>query len=298
MLAKHLIYLSATPTPESFVQIFQQLHLWKNSPFKDYKNFYKWHKDYGIPEKKYIGAQQVNDYSKAKDEKILSEIDHLFVRYTQKMAGFTHEIKEIFIDVKMNESTYRVIEKLKRDRIIQGNRGEIVADTGGKLCQKVHQLCSGTVKLEHGEGVIIDRSKAEYIKTISGKIAVYYKFKMEGELLKQTFGDRITEDPEEFQKSEGLIFISQVISGREGVTIDTADKLIMFNVDHAYLSYRQTMDRIQAYKLEKEPELIWLFSEKGCERRIYDIVKNEKTNFTYAHFKRMEKAEKQTRLSL
>lgn len=285
--ARNIIFLSATPNPESFVQLFHQFRLWPGNPWKSYKNFYAWHKDYGIPNQKYFNGMPSNDYSKGIKEKIFADIDKYFVRYTQEKAGFKHTVKEEFVKVKMMDRTYRLIEQLKSQRVIQGKTGAIVADSGGTLNQKCHQMYSGTVKLEDGSAVIIDDSKAIVIHQIEGKKAIYYKFKMEGELLKKVFGDQITEDSQEFQDSNDKIFISQVISGREGVKLDTADVLIMFNIDFAYLSYRQTMDRIQAFDREKEPRLIWLFSENGIEEQIYKVVKNQKENFTYEHFKRM-----------
>ena len=39
---KPVIFLSGTPTPESYSQIFHQLFVSSFSPFKEYKNFYQW----------------------------------------------------------------------------------------------------------------------------------------------------------------------------------------------------------------------------------------------------------------
>jgi KaiC/GvpD/RAD55 family RecA-like ATPase len=286
--AKYLIFLSATPTPESYSQIFHQFHLSINSPWAKYKTFYQWAKDYTEEKFKFFNGIQTKDYSGGIKDKILPEIDKYFVRYTQKKAGFKTVIKEEFIDIKMRPLTYKLIDQLKKERIIEGKTGAIIADTGGKLNQKCHQLYSGTVKLEDGTGVILDDSKAMAIHQIEGKKAIYYKFKQEREMLIKEFGSLITEDAEEFQEQDELIFISQVISGREGVKLDTADCLIMFNIDFSYLSYRQTMDRIQSFDREKEPRLIWLFSEDGIEKEIYHVVKNLKENFTYDHFKMMD----------
>jgi len=284
--AKYIIYLSATPTPESYSSIFHQFQLSPNSPFKEYKNFYKWCADYVDVQMKYFGAMPTKDYSKGKKDKILKEMDKYMVRYTQKQAGFNHEIKEVFIDIYMLKSTKKVVQKLTDNRVVIGKTGEIVADTGGKLAQKIHQLASGTVILEDGTGIIIDDTKANCIHQITGKKAVYYKFQAEKTMIIKALGkENITEDPEEFQSNDNLVFISQVQSGREGVKLDTADKLIMFNIDFAYLSYRQTMDRIQSYDRDTVPELVWLFSDLGIERQIYNVVKNQKESYTYSHYK-------------
>jgi len=291
--AEYIIWLSATPTPENYSQIFHQLQLSNNSPFKEYKSFYKWAVDYVEKKSKYIGSRSVVDWSGGISKKILPIFDKFRVCYTQEQAGFKFVVKETFINVKMMDSTKKVIDILKRDRIVNGKTGVILADTGGKLFQKIHQLCSGTVKLEDGRAVTIDDTKAQLIPQMSGKLAIYYVFKEEREMLVKVLGDKITEDDQEFQESTDKIYISQVISGREGVKIDTADKLIMFNIGHAYLSYRQTMDRIQDFERDTQPEMVWLFSDFGVERSIYDVVKNTKTNFTYNHYKKIDLKQKQ-----
>ena len=65
---------------------------------------------------------------------------------------------------------------------------------------KMHQMYSGTVKFESGNSMIIDTSKAEFIKqNFEGcKIGIFYKFKEEYEALKQVFGDELTTDLDEF----------------------------------------------------------------------------------------------------
>ena len=60
-----IIYLSGTPSPESYSQLFHQFRVSDEfSPFKDYTNFYKWAKDYVKVTQKQLGYGLINDYSK------------------------------------------------------------------------------------------------------------------------------------------------------------------------------------------------------------------------------------------
>lgn len=61
-----MIMLSGTPTPESYSQYYHLFTLSNNSPFKEYKNFYKWANDYVDITQKYLGYAQVKDYSNAR----------------------------------------------------------------------------------------------------------------------------------------------------------------------------------------------------------------------------------------
>jgi len=65
----------------------------------------------------------------------------------------------------------------------------VVADTAVKEMQKVHQICSGTVKTEDGNAIIFDDTKSRFIKErFKGqKIAIFYKYIAEGLLLKSLF---------------------------------------------------------------------------------------------------------------
>ena len=58
--------------------------------------------------------------------------------------------------------------------------------------QKVHQLYSGTIKLEDGSSAIVDDSKGVFIKKkFQGKkIGIFYKFKEELKLLQSVLWRR------------------------------------------------------------------------------------------------------------
>lgn len=272
---KPVIMLSGTFTPESYSQIYHQLSVSNHSPFIEYKNFYAWAKDYVYLKKRYFFNRETNDYSHANEEKVKNAIKHLFLTYTQKQAGFNQEIKEEVLLLEMDKKTYWLADKLLKDRVFIGKQGEeIIADTEVKLQNKLHQIYSGTVKSEDGSSIIFDISKATFIKQYfkGKKIAVFYKFQAEGEMLRRAFGSSITESPEVFNASDNLVFISQIQSGREGVNLSTADALIMMNIDFSALSYLQGKDRMQSKDRTKPALLYWIFSKDGIEHKVYDRV--------------------------
>jgi hypothetical protein len=282
-----ILYLSGTPTPESWSQIYHQMQLAKSySPFAQYKSFYKWANDYVIVKKKHLGAVQINDYSHAIIDKIENVIKPYFIRFTQKDAGFEIEIEEQIHYVKMQDVTYKLCSKLKADKVITGNEKNILADTPVKLMSKLHQLYSGTIKFEDETSQTIDNSKALFIKDkFEGKkIAIFYKFKQEFEMLKEVFKNRWTDDPEVFNKSAYLIYLGQFVSSREGVNLSSADDLVFMNIDYSALSYLQARDRLTSKERTKANTLHWIFSEKGIERQIHKTVM-QKEDFTLKHFK-------------
>lgn len=283
-----VIFLSGTPTPESTAQIFNQMYvLGDKSPFVGY-TFYQWAaKNCNIIEKRFGHGYPVKDYSDCFFD--VKELEML--SYTQKEAGFVNEIREHFINVEMKEITKTIIKTLRKDKVFKGKNDVILADTAVKEMQKIHQLGSGTCILEESqESIIIDESKAIKIKEVfeDQKIAIFYKFKAELEMLKKHFD--ITDNIEVFNETNKTIAL-QFISGREGIKLSNADCLVYFNIDFSATTYWQARDRMTTIDRQVS-DIYYIVSDCGIEREIYKAVLQKK-NFTLQHFISYER----TRLS-
>lgn len=289
-MGKPIIYLSGTPSPESFSQFFFQFWVSSFSPWKDYATFYKWHKEYGIQKVKYIYNRQIADYSQTKKEMVLADISRYMITYTQSEAGFESFVEEEIIRVPMSAKVAWAIRTLKRDKIFTTRSGEtVMGDTAVKEMNKVHQMCSGTVKTEDGNAVVIDYTKAEYIRDHfhDRKLAIFYKYVAEEMQLRVMFGKRICTDPMEFNRAgKEAIFISQVQSGREGINLSTADCLIMYNIDFSAVSYWQARARLQTKDRTEPAKVYWIFTDGGIEEQIYRVVQAKK-DFTTRHYKKI-----------
>lgn len=286
---KPIIYLSGTPTPETYSQFFFQFWVSSFSPWKEYPTFYKWHKDYGIPKVKYLYNRQIADYTATKKEMVIADIQKYMITYTQKDAGFESFVEERVIKLPMPDKIKWAIKTLKRDKIFVTRGGEtVLGDTAVKEMNKIHQMCSGTVKTEDGNAVIFDYSKAEYIReNFAGqKIAIFYKYVAEEAQLRVQFNGRLYTDPIEFNNAgSDAVFISQVQSGREGIGLQTADCIIMYNIDFSAVSYWQARARLQTKNRTKEAIVYWLFTDGGIEEQIYKVVQAKK-DFTTSHYKK------------
>lgn len=282
---KPIIFLSGTATPESFSQWYHQLQVTDKSPFKQYTNFYKWANDYVNVIEQNLGYARVKVYKDGIESKILPQIQPYIITFTQAEAGFTSEVNEHILECEMQPITYDIIKRLKRDKIVQGKSGLILGDTGVKLMQKVHQLSSGTCKFEDGTSMVIDYSKAEFIKWrfSDEKIAIFYKFKEELNALKSVYGDNLTEVLDEFNNSFKSIAL-QIVSGREGISLKNAKYLVYYNIDFSATSYWQSRDRLTTMDRNTN-DIYWVFSKGGIEKNIYKSVMNKK-NYTLSNFKR------------
>ena len=280
----YVCLMSGTPTPESYSQLYHQVYGIPTNPFKNYVSFYKFAKDYVKVTQKIINSVYINDYSKG-TLNILYEMKPYTISFTQKEAGFVNQIDEEVLNVKMKPLTYELTKQLSKYKVITGVGDTILADTPAKMMQKLHQMYSGTIICESGNAIVLDDSKAIFIKEHfkNKKIAIFYKFRQEYKALKSVFEDTLCNTVEEFCNTDKCIAL-QIVSGREGISLKEAEAIVYYNIDFSATSYWQSRDRMTT-KDRRHSKIYWVFSEDGIEKDIYKTVIKKK-DYTVRHFKR------------
>ena len=271
-----MIFLSGTPAAESGSQYYHQFWISNYSPFKYYRNFYDWARIFTRHKVKYLGAIQIPDYSDSIDDSILENVSPYILRYTQKEAGFKSDITERILYCKMLDRTRSMIKMLIEDEVIVGQSDTIIADTAAAMMTKVHQLANGTIITEGGKSIITDDSKAKFIQSYFAgkKIAIFYYFQKEKEMLKTIFGDSITDDINEFNSTDKNFMVQQ-ISGSEAISLKDAEALVYYNYGYSGKSYIQGRDRMTT-KEREENNVYFVFEDGDINSRIYKSVKNKK----------------------
>ena len=273
-----MIFLSGTPHPESFSQLYHQfwvkLGFWKN-----HINFYKWAKVYVDVKKKHLGYAEVNDYSdlNQKGKDLINILkNRLFVTYTQKQSGFETSVNKKVLYCEMSQATHEMRKTLLKKLFLNMLGSEVIADTAVKLQNKIHQLSSGSIITEDKKTYIIDYSKADFIKKYfeGKKLAMFYFFQAEYDILKKTFEDELTNDLDEFNNSNKHIALQQ-ISGAEGISLAKADVLIFYNFGFSNVKFTQAIDRLTTID-RKENDVYFIFGRGGIEEKIYQRLEQKK----------------------
>jgi hypothetical protein len=284
-----IILMTGTPAAESASQYYHQFFISDYSPFINYQNFYKWSKDFVSVEQKRIGTHTINDYSNGKFESILKIINPYIVRMTRKEAGIELEADEHYRFIEVPERLRSLAERLIKERAIVGNDAVLSAETPAKLQSKIHQIFNGSVILEDYNGdikgpIILSPYKADYIKeNFKGKrLAIMYYYQAEWEILKQVFGDKITNDLNEFHNS-GTIHIAMQQSSIEGVNLSLADCLIFMNFGFSAKNYLQALTRLTV-KGRTSNDVYFVLEKNGINSRILNALKN-KENYHLESFK-------------
>jgi hypothetical protein len=277
-----LILLSGTMASESYSQVYHQFNLSVHSPFSLYKNFYSWSKVFTNPKVKYVSYGTINDYSDAKIEMIDKVIQPYILKFTQEDAGFESKVNEKVI--YFDSCNKKVIDKLRKDLVIEGKEETILADTGVKMMCKIHQLESGTIKFESGNSMILDKSKALFIRDyfIGKKLAIFYYYIEEMELLKETFPNNTT-DIDEFNATDKH-YIGQQYSSAMGINLSAADCLVFYNFGFSGTNYIQSIDRLTTMT-RKENDVYFVYGKGSLTEKIHKVVKQKKT-FTLKQFEK------------
>jgi len=274
-----MIFLSGTPASESYSQMYHQFWVSSYSPFKDI-NFYKWSKTFVNVKQKNMGYAMINDYSDAKIALIDEAIQPYIIKFTQEQSGFESKVKEHVIYYPT--LCRNLIERLEKDLIIEGKENVILADSGAKLMQKVHQLENGTIKFESGKSMILNTRKAKFIRDYfeGKKLAIFYYYVEELELLKLVFPNS-TSDLNEFNTTSKH-YIGQQYSSALGVNLSKAHCLVFYNFGFSGTNFIQSIDRLTT-KERKENDVFFIFGKDSLTEKIYKTV-SQKKNFTLKQY--------------
>lgn len=270
-----MIFLSGTPAIESGSQWYHSFWVSNYSPFLE-KTFYRWAATFTIPSMRYFGAIQIRDYSKSIDSLINPIIEPYLLKYTQKEAGFTSEITEHIINFDLPDNLKYLVDLLLKSEIIKGNTDVVIANNAAAMLSKIHQIENGTVISDSGNAYILDTSKAEFIKyKFKGKkIAIYYYFQKELELIKNVFGDTLTTDINEFNTTDKNFAIQQ-ISGSEAISLKAADCLVYYNFGYSGKNFVQGRDRMTT-KEREENNVYMIIAKDSVNDKIFKAVKSKK----------------------
>lgn len=286
-----LVLLSGTLTPESYSQIYHQLWLSDNSPWRNYRSFYAWARDYVNVYEKYIAGQPRKFYDKAKKDLVMTDLRRYLISFTQKEAGFTSLVEEEVIELPMPENLRELYDEMSDDEVILRNTWAVAASNAADKINKLSQICGGTLKVDDDVTIELSRHKAEFIRDHfpQRKIAIFYKYIGERLILDDVFPDS-TDVPEEFNDTDTRYFIGQIQSVREGVNLKSADCIVMYNIDFSATSYWQARARLQSKDREEPAKVYWLFYQEGIESYVYEAVQKKK-NFTSAYYRSVRKME-------
>jgi len=284
---KPCILMTGTSAVESYSQYYHQFFVSAYSPFSQYKNFYKWAKDFVEVWERKLPTHSIRVYDRANVAKIDKILKPYMVVMTQQDAGFDVKITENYLTVETPPPIKGLVKRLLKDKVIKGSAGYIFGDTPAKLQSKVHQLYNGhcIIEDENGEtsNVILDTYKVDFIRERfkHDKIVIMYYYQNELKMIESVFGEALTTDIDEFNNTDKSFALQQ--SSTEGMNLSKAKYLVYLNLGFSGKNYIQSRDRMTVQS-RKENNIYFICESDGITKKILDSV-TKKKNFNTRIFK-------------
>lgn len=273
---KPIIYLSATPSAQTYAQLYHQFKLSSWSPWIKYPSFYNWHKDYGIENIIYLGGRQIKQYNEVKSVKVMKDVEHLFISYTRTELGFEHEPNDILHYIDLSSEIKEYYNSLLKDRVANVTGTEVIADTVMALRTKLHQIEGSTLKQEDKNIFLSKLDKIDYILKTWGdsdNLVIFYQYQNELSLLKQTF------------KSATIL---QGTSFAEGVDLSMYETCVVYSMDFSTAKYTQRRARQCNMKRDTPIDFHFLLVKGAISEQVYQTVAVNRTNFVDSYFNKQE----------
>jgi hypothetical protein len=278
-----IIFISATPSAESYSQLFHQFWISNKSPYRE-KNFTQWYKKNGIDDSFIVRGRRVKPYKKV-NPNVYDMVKHLMADMSKIDADFDVLVQERVHYLDMPYELKLISNKMQE--------GEITIDSvkldkleGAKKINKLHQVAGGTLKLTDEKSIILSRYKVDYIKrnsTNTKKVVVLCNYIEERKLLLNELF-KATEDIDDFKHGDASFFVGHIKKYSEGVDFSYADTMIIYSLNFSATTYLQSKDRL-AKKTRKDKIVVhYLIAKNTIDEYVLNAVKSKK-NFTSSYYK-------------
>lgn len=285
---KPILYLSATPYAETVGQLYHQFKLSKWSPWLLFKNYYDFHRRYGIPATIYTSYGPQPDRSQFRVDDVLNTCMHLFDFKTRADVGIQHEPTINVVVVPMYTQTKYLIKdwvdkrvlKFTTYKLVDGQpiptEYEVLGDSDSKMRAVHYQLEGGTLKIDNKNSLILNKhlEKVNYIRENyeEEKIAIMAHFVKERALLEKEF-------------PSSLILSSD--GHAEGIDLHKVDKLIVYSMSFKTSKHTQRTARQANHNRAMPIEVDILVADKpGIGLYVYNTVAIKKENFVKSSYER------------
>jgi hypothetical protein len=285
---KPIIYISATPHAQGYQQLYHQFSLSCWSPWRKYKNFYAWFRDFGILKTIFVASMPRKVYTKTQEQKVRDTVAHLFITKTRKELGFEQEPKDKLHYIKLNEDTKDMYNEIIKNRVFLGKNAtemtshiripeyELVCDTPTKLRTSLHMIEGGVLKTENQYLTLKNQEKIDYIQSVWGDtedLVIFYQYIAEEIKLKN-----------HFKRAK----ILQGTSNAEGVDLSHIKHAVVYSQDFSTAKYTQRRAR-QAEKNRQDEIIVhFLVVENAISEQCYKTTARNKCNFVDSVFSKVE----------
>ena len=258
-----IVLLTGTPAAETLLSYYYQFCLSPRSPFSEYKNFYAFFRDYGVPNQIYVNGRMQETYTKGMPA-ILAKVKPYIVTLTQEQAGIIHQAKDHVHTVKLNQKTHDLIDKIRTEQVIELDGEEVAFESDMGERAAVHQVECGALKA-NGRVKLLENSEVlDYLYvTFGDKEDV--GFMCHYVSTRQKLASR-------FVKAK--LFSSQ--SHAEGVDLSHLKHFVIVNSGYSGASFIQRRERITNMNRTSPAIVHHITTDGGISEQVYEALSNKR----------------------
>lgn len=266
--------ITATPCAESYSQLYHQSKALKLDIWGSYRNFYSWHKKFGVPDLIRAHGRMVETYRKCRTEVWDSFKDFCcVVRRAEVVPDFV-EAKDVLVELEDTGGVVQMCSELRKEGVIYVDGHAVVADTPMALAQKCQQICNGVVLSDTGEPVVVNTLKRDWVFKEFGESVYGVLTQFRGEV--DLYGGGGVSD---FQKGLVNRVVGNVAALNAGVDLSRAELMVLTGCPWSVTIFLQARERLLRRDRTREAMVYFPVIAGGIDSMIYNRVAVQKVDF-------------------
>jgi SNF2 family DNA or RNA helicase len=285
----NVFIMTATPMPNTIEDLWSQIYLIDNEPYRLGKNITAFRREYG--EEVRTGDRFNYYYLPAAVSAIMEKIRDICDVNLVKPKGLYPQPKIRIIKINPDPATAAILAKLEKDYVVEIDKEIITASNYNKVLTKLQQIGNGFIYKDDGTPVYVNDIKFRYVqKRLSetlDPILVTYSFIPDKERLLSVPGAKLVESEDEW--NENKIKLGVIYSNKAGLNLQKSrcKRIIWYTPTWDARAWEQTNSRVIRRGLTEKVTIDVLIVKGSIDDLIYERMK-EKLKFMADTFKTLE----------
>lgn len=290
----NVFIMTATPMPNTIEDLWSQIYLIDEEPYRLGKNITAFRKKYGeeIIISTSTGKRNYEYYYlPAAVNAIMNEIAPIAEVNLVKPIGIFPEPKIRIIKIEPDEETKNILNDLKQDYVVEIENQIIATQNYQRAITKLQQIGNGFIYNSVGEVIYLNDIKIRYIKKLMSEtldpILVTYSFIPDKERLLKIPGAKLIESEEEWNNNQ--IKLGVVYNNVAGLNLQHSrcKNIIWYSPTWDARAWEQTNSRVIRKGLKHKVTINVLIVKGSIEDLIYERMR-DKLSFMRTTFRPLE----------
>jgi len=285
----NVFILTATPTPNTIEDLWSQIYLIDEPPYRLGKNITAFRKEYGEEVK--AGAQYLYYYLPSAVTAIIEKVRDMCEVNLVKPKDLYPQPKIRIIKINPDPETARILATLEATYVVEIEKELIAASNYNKVLTKLQQIGNGFIYRDDGTPIYINDIKLRYIqKQLSetlDPILVTYTYVPDKERLLTLPGAKLVTSENEW--NENKIKLGVIYGNKAGLNLQKSrcKKIIWYSPTWDARAWEQTNSRVIRRGLMHTVTIDILIIKGSIDDLIYERMK-EKLKTMYETFAPLE----------